>query len=134
MSTTTQRPSRHSMNTVPEFYAETPQATASEGLAQGPYMAARAGVKPMTLRTKHVDSTNAPHTPHIYTVIYLITLSPPRVNTLTMQDPAFSGIAPSILNSLPLQILLLPKSSKLLLCKLLKTDLFHRDWTGSASE
>ena len=30
------------------------QATASEGLAQGPYVAARAGVEPMTLRTKGV--------------------------------------------------------------------------------
>ena len=36
----------------------------SKGLAQGPYVAARAGVEPMTLRTKVVDSTNAPHTPH----------------------------------------------------------------------
>jgi len=31
----------------------------SEGLAQGPYVAARAGVEPMTLRTKGVDAT--PH-------------------------------------------------------------------------
>src|SRR6218665_3571501 len=37
----------------------------SEGLAQGPYVAATVGVEPMTLRTKDVDSTNAPHTPHI---------------------------------------------------------------------
>jgi len=36
----------------------------SEGLARGPYVAARAGVEFMTLRTKGVDSTNAPHTPH----------------------------------------------------------------------
>ena len=28
---------------MPEFHAEAPQAAASEGLAQGPYMAARAG-------------------------------------------------------------------------------------------
>ena len=55
--------SRHSTDTVPEFHAEAPQATVSEGLAQGPYVAARAGVEPMTLRTKGVDSTNAPHTP-----------------------------------------------------------------------
>jgi len=46
-------------NTVPEFHPEAPQATVSEGLAQGPYVAARAGVEPMTLRTKGVDSTNA---------------------------------------------------------------------------
>src|SRR6218665_3196235 len=48
--------SRHSTDTVPEFHAEAPQATVSEGLAQGPYVAARAGVEPMTLRTKGVDS------------------------------------------------------------------------------
>jgi len=45
---------------VPEFHAEAPQATVSERLAQGPYLAARAGVKPITLRTKGVDSTKAP--------------------------------------------------------------------------
>ena len=33
---TTQRRSRHSMDTVPEFHAEVPQATASERLAQDP--------------------------------------------------------------------------------------------------
>ena len=36
----------------------------SEGLAQSPYVAARAGVEPMTLRTKGIDSTNAPHMLH----------------------------------------------------------------------
>src|SRR6218665_1331470 len=35
-------------------------ATASEGLAQGPYVAARAGFEPTTLRTKGVESTNEP--------------------------------------------------------------------------
>src|SRR6218665_2658284 len=34
-----------------EFHAEVPQATASKGLAQGSYMAARAGVEPTTLQT-----------------------------------------------------------------------------------
>ena len=33
--------SRHSMGTVSEFQAEAPQATASEGLAEGPYMVAK---------------------------------------------------------------------------------------------
>src|SRR6218665_2567736 len=60
--TTTQRRSRHSTDTVPEFHAEAPQATVSEELAQGPYLAARAGDEPMTPRTKGVDSTNAPST------------------------------------------------------------------------
>src|SRR6218665_2969971 len=58
----------------------------------------------------------------------------PRVNTSTMQRRAFSVVAPSIWNSLPSQIRLLPKSYRPLLYKLLKTDLFHCGWTGSASE
>ena len=51
------------MDTVPEFHAEAPRATVSEGLAQGPYVVARAGVEPMTLRTKGVGSTNTPPRP-----------------------------------------------------------------------
>ena len=35
-----------STDTVSEFHAEAPQATAGKGLAQGPYVAARAGVEP----------------------------------------------------------------------------------------
>ena len=59
----------------------------------------------------------------------------PRVNTPTMQHRAFSVVAPSIWNSFPLQIRMLPlKSYTPLLYKLLKTDLFQRGWTGSASE
>ena len=61
---TTQRRYRHSTDTVPEFHAEAPQATVSEGLAQGPYVEARVGVELMTLRTKGDDSTNATYTPH----------------------------------------------------------------------
>jgi len=34
--------SRHSTDTVSEFHTEVPQATASEGHAQGPYVAAEA--------------------------------------------------------------------------------------------
>ena len=62
-STTTQRRSRHSTDTAPEFCAEAPQATVIEGLAQGLYVAVREGVEPMTLRTKGFDSTNAPPCP-----------------------------------------------------------------------
>ena len=47
------------MDTVSKFHAEVPQATVSEELAQGPYVAARAEVEPMTLQMKGVDSTNA---------------------------------------------------------------------------
>ena len=39
------------------------QATAGKGLAQGPYVAARAGVEPTTLRLKVIASTNAPPRP-----------------------------------------------------------------------
>ena len=62
-SSTTQRRSRHSTDTVPEFHAEAPQANVSERLASGPYVAVRAGVEPMTFRTKGVDSTNTPPSP-----------------------------------------------------------------------
>ena len=40
---------------VSEFHSEAPQATASEGLVQGPYVAARAGFEPATLRTMAPD-------------------------------------------------------------------------------
>ena len=36
----------YSTDTVSEFHAEAPQATASEGLAQGPYVAAREELNP----------------------------------------------------------------------------------------
>jgi len=48
---------------VPEFHAKAPKATVSEGLAQGPYTAARAGVEHMTLWTKGIDFTKAPPRP-----------------------------------------------------------------------
>src|SRR6218665_598289 len=49
-----------STDTVSEFHAEAHRATVGKGLAQGPYMAARAGVEPTTLRLKAIDSTKAP--------------------------------------------------------------------------
>src|SRR6218665_655645 len=42
------------------------QATVGKGLVQGPYMAARAGVEPTTLRLKAIDSTKAPPCPTIH--------------------------------------------------------------------
>ena len=61
---------------MPEFHAEAPQATVSYGLAQGPYVTARAGVEPTTLRLKAIDSTNAPsrHTsvPHLIRTLSLL--------------------------------------------------------------
>jgi len=76
-STTTQRCSRHSTDTVCEFHAEVPEATVSEGLAQGPYVEVRAGVEPMTLRTKGVESTNESQRPCIvlYSSIYIVPLN-----------------------------------------------------------
>src|SRR6218665_996871 len=51
------------IDTVLEFTRRCAQATVSEGLAQGPYVAARAGLEPTTLRSKGVDSTSAPRRP-----------------------------------------------------------------------
>src|SRR6218665_647404 len=48
----------YSTDTVSEF-----QGTVGKGLAQGPYMAARAGVEPTTLWLKAIDSTKAPPCP-----------------------------------------------------------------------
>ena len=49
------------MDTVSEFHAEMPQTTVSEGLAHGPYVVARVGFKPTTLRTKDAEYTNLIH-------------------------------------------------------------------------
>jgi len=54
------------MDTVSEFHAKVPQATASEGLAQGLYVAARAGFELATLRTKGAEYTNEPSCPTGY--------------------------------------------------------------------
>src|SRR6218665_305546 len=54
---------RHNTDTVSEFHDLAPQAIASKGLAQGPYVAAKAGFEPATLRTKDAESTNVPPPP-----------------------------------------------------------------------
>ena len=54
------RSSRHSMDTVSEFLTKAPQATASERLAQGPYVSAKAGFGTATLRPRDAESTNEP--------------------------------------------------------------------------
>src|SRR6218665_74664 len=46
------------------LHAEALQVTVSQGLAQGPYKAARAGFEPTTLQSQGIDSTNVPPTPH----------------------------------------------------------------------
>src|SRR6218665_1931225 len=52
----------YSTDTVSEFHAEVPRQlqVGPKGLAQGPYVAARAGIEPTTLRLKVIDSTKAP--------------------------------------------------------------------------
>ena len=45
------------MDTGLEFHAEAPQATASEGLAQGPDVAVRVGFEPTTFQSKGDEST-----------------------------------------------------------------------------
>ena len=52
----------YSTDTVSEFHAEAHRQL-GKGLAQGPYMAARAGVEPTTLWLKAIDSTKAPPCP-----------------------------------------------------------------------
>src|SRR6218665_1695933 len=54
---------RQSTGTVPESHAEAPQAIANERGAQDPYVAARAEFELTTLRSKGLDSTNAPPRP-----------------------------------------------------------------------
>src|SRR6218665_2237016 len=56
----------YSTDTVSEFTPQSAQATAGKGLAQSPYVAARAGVEPTTLRLKFIVSTKAPPRPTIY--------------------------------------------------------------------
>src|SRR6218665_124060 len=53
------RPQLQQLTPCRSLHAEAPQATASEGLAQGPYVAASAGFEP----AKGIDSTNAPPRP-----------------------------------------------------------------------
>ena len=55
-----------------EFHAVAPQATASEGLAQGPYVAVIVGFEPTTLRSTGIESTNEPPRP---TILYALTLT-----------------------------------------------------------
>jgi len=60
-STTTRRHSRHSVDTVSEFHSKAPQATASEGIAQGPYVAARTGFEPSDERRRIYQWATTPH-------------------------------------------------------------------------
>src|SRR6218665_4153030 len=64
-SFTTQRRSRIQQGYCIGVSRRSAQATAGKGLAQGPYVAARARVEPTTLRLKGIVSTKAPPRPTI---------------------------------------------------------------------
>src|SRR6218665_3951363 len=53
----------HQLTLCRSSHTEALQATASEGLAQGPYVETRAGFEPTTIRSKGIDSTNSPPRP-----------------------------------------------------------------------
>ena len=58
----------------------------------------------------------------------------PRARSALKQRRAFSVTGPSTWNELPLTLRLLPQNNMSPFCKLLKTFLFDRSWTESASE
>src|SRR6218665_2722385 len=62
-SSTTQRRFRLQHGYCIGVSRQSAQVTVGKGLAQGPYMAARAGVEPTTLRLTAIDSTKAPPCP-----------------------------------------------------------------------
>src|SRR6218665_3112065 len=62
-SSTTQRRSRLQHGYCIAVSRRSAQATAGKGLAQGPYVTARARVEPTTLRLRAIASTNAPSRP-----------------------------------------------------------------------
>ena len=62
-SSTTRRRSRLQHGYCIRVSRRSAQATIGKKLAQGPYVAARAGVKPTTLRLKVIDSTKVPRHP-----------------------------------------------------------------------
>src|SRR6218665_194862 len=58
----------------------------------------------------------------------------PRAHSALKQHRAFSVIGPSTYTALPLTLRLLPQNNMSSFCKLLKTFVFDRSWTESASE
>src|SRR6218665_3785682 len=62
-SSTTQRRSRLQHGYCIGVSRRSAEATAGKGLSQGPYVTARAGVEPTTLRLRVIASTNAPSRP-----------------------------------------------------------------------
>src|SRR6218665_1971118 len=55
--------STDTVSVLSELHAEANRQLFSKGLAQGPYVAARAGIEPTTLRLRVIDLTNTPPRP-----------------------------------------------------------------------
>src|SRR6218665_3410872 len=70
-SSTTQRRSRLQHGYCIGVSRRSPQATIGKRLAQGPYMAARTGVEPTTLRLKAIDSSKAPPCPMLLNIFLM---------------------------------------------------------------
>src|SRR6218665_1748135 len=66
-SASTQRRSRLQNGYCIGVSRRSAQATVGKGLAQGLYVAARAGIEPTTIRLRVIDLTNAPPRPTIFT-------------------------------------------------------------------
>src|SRR6218665_221468 len=82
-SSTTQRRSRLQHRHCIGVSRRSAQATPGKGLAQGPYVTARAGVEPTTLRLKVVNSTKAPSRPttsHSSSLPAVLTSSGPHIH------------------------------------------------------
>src|SRR6218665_1187844 len=54
------------IDTVSKFTCQSTIATVSEGLAQSPYVVAKVGFEPTTLRSKGINSTNVPPCPQYH--------------------------------------------------------------------
>ena len=74
-----------------EFHAEASQATASECLAHGPYVAARVGFEPTTLWTKGDESTNEPPRPTTRHLMHSLMLS--RIDYCNVAFAGLSAVA-----------------------------------------
>src|SRR6218665_2987342 len=68
------------------------QTTAGKGLAQGPYVAARAGVEPTTYRLRVIASTNAPPRPKYHHIAVVLTFAHNR-RTIQFKQDLFQSIS-----------------------------------------
>ena len=84
-----------------EFHIKAPQATASEGLAQGPYVAATVGFEPATFRTKGDESTDEPPQPkndseHSAVTMYIVYLKYSILGPVVKRDSEWHIVRPPI--------------------------------------